>query len=104
MPTVRRRASHYPPAKRRPYDDHPDHPPHSWHRPRGSLQNIRAAQTDLLDALPGVHLPDLGELRARQVLGTHPTELPSPRRSLGAGHTNDAVPDPSDPRPTDGMR
>ncbi|WP_329374769.1 hypothetical protein [Streptomyces sp. NBC_01483] len=72
--------------------------------PVAPAQNIRAAQTDLLDALPGVPLPDLGELRARQVLGTHPTELPSPRRALGAGHTDDAVPDPSDPQPTDGMR
>lgn len=35
-------------------------------------QSIRAAQADLLDALPGVRLPDLGELRARGVLGAHP--------------------------------
>ncbi|MFF4731083.1 hypothetical protein ACFY3M_38335 [Streptomyces mirabilis] len=65
--------------------------------PEAPAHNIRAAQADLLDALPGVHLPDLGELRARGVLGAHPAALPSPRRSLGAGHTNDAVPDPSDP-------
>ncbi|WP_097227897.1 hypothetical protein [Streptomyces sp. OV198] len=65
--------------------------------PEAPAQNIRAAQADLLDALPGIHLPDLGELRTRGVLGAHPAALPSPRRSLGAGRTNDAVPDPSDP-------
>ncbi|MDU9001711.1 hypothetical protein [Streptomyces mirabilis] len=65
--------------------------------PEAPAQNIRAAQADLLDALPGIHLPDLGELRARGVLGAHPAALPSPRRALGAGRTNDAVADPSDP-------
>jgi hypothetical protein len=35
--------------------------------PEAPAQNIRAAQADLLDALPGVRLPDLGELRARGV-------------------------------------
>ncbi|MFF2127108.1 hypothetical protein ACFVW1_17210 [Streptomyces olivochromogenes] len=30
--------------------------------PEAPAQNIRAAQADLPDALPGVHLPDLGEL------------------------------------------
>ncbi|MFF3142579.1 hypothetical protein ACFVRU_12835 [Streptomyces sp. NPDC057927] len=65
--------------------------------PEAPAQNIRAAQADLLDTLPGVHLPDPGELRARGVLKAHPAALPSPRRALGAGRTNDAVPDPSDP-------
>ncbi|MFC9646656.1 hypothetical protein ACFTZF_50960 [Streptomyces mirabilis] len=65
--------------------------------PEAPAQNIRAAQADLLDALPGVRLPDLGELRARGVLGAHPAALPSPRRALGVGRTDDAVPDPSDP-------
>ncbi|MFF1604469.1 hypothetical protein ACFVYV_44955 [Streptomyces mirabilis] len=65
--------------------------------PEAPPQNVRAAQADLLDTLPGIRLPDLGELRARGVLGAHPTALPSPRRSLGAGRTDDAVPDPSDP-------
>ncbi|WP_406423132.1 hypothetical protein OH809_07585 [Streptomyces sp. NBC_00873] len=65
--------------------------------PEAPAQSIRAAQADLLDALPGVHLPDLGELRARGVLGAHPAAPPSPRRALGAGHTDDAAPDPSDP-------
>ncbi|MFF3906546.1 hypothetical protein ACFYZJ_11230 [Streptomyces sp. NPDC001848] len=46
---------------------------------------IRAAQADLLDGLPGVHLPDLDELRARGVLGTRPATPPAPRRTLGAG-------------------
>ncbi|MET7978742.1 hypothetical protein ABZW44_38250 [Streptomyces mirabilis] len=65
--------------------------------PEAPAQHIRAAQADLLDALPGVRLPDLGELRARGVLGAHPAALPSPRRALGAGRTDDAVPDPSAP-------
>ncbi|WP_406110702.1 hypothetical protein OG698_47605 [Streptomyces sp. NBC_01003] len=47
--------------------------------------SIRAAQADLLDALPGVRLPDLDELRDRGVLGAHPVTSPSPRRILGAG-------------------
>ncbi|MFE2738671.1 hypothetical protein [Streptomyces sp. NPDC059349] len=47
--------------------------------------SIRAAQADLLDALPGVRLPDLDELRERGVLGAHPETSPSPRRILGAG-------------------
>ncbi|KUN75309.1 hypothetical protein AQJ66_36215 [Streptomyces bungoensis] len=47
--------------------------------------NIRAAQADLLDALPGVRLPDLEELRARGVLGTRPATLRARRRTLGAG-------------------
>jgi hypothetical protein len=73
----------------RPYDDHvttrrtlgtgPETPAH-----------IRAAQADLLDTLPGVHLPDLDELRARGTLGVRPTASPSPRRSLGAGCSEDA--------------
>ncbi|MFI6727481.1 hypothetical protein [Streptomyces atratus] len=37
--------------------------------PEAPSQSIRAAQADLLDALPGIRLPDLGELRARGVLG-----------------------------------
>ncbi|MCX4419447.1 hypothetical protein [Streptomyces mirabilis] len=65
--------------------------------PEAPPQNIHAAQADLLDALPGIHLPDLGELRTRGVLGTHPAAPPSPRRTLGAGRTNDAAPDPADP-------
>ncbi|MFF7130466.1 hypothetical protein [Streptomyces sp. NPDC008240] len=47
--------------------------------------SIRAAQADLLDALPGVRLPDLDELRARGVLGVHPATSSAPRRTLGAG-------------------
>ncbi|MEU1450472.1 hypothetical protein [Streptomyces mirabilis] len=65
--------------------------------PEAPAQNIRAAQADLLDALPGIHLPDLSELRTRGVLGAHPTALPSPRRTLSAARTDDTVPDPSDP-------
>ncbi|MFF2937830.1 hypothetical protein [Streptomyces mirabilis] len=65
--------------------------------PEAPAQNIRAAQADLLDALPGIHLPDLGELRTRGVLKAHPAAPPSPRRTLGAGRTNDAATSPSDP-------
>ncbi|WP_159056748.1 hypothetical protein [Streptomyces yokosukanensis] len=45
---------------------------------------LRAAEADLLD-LPGVRLPDLGELRARGVLGARPASAPAPRRTLGDG-------------------
>ncbi|MFD8222415.1 hypothetical protein ACFV2U_54570 [Streptomyces sp. NPDC059697] len=65
--------------------------------PEAPAQSIRAAQADLLDALPGIHLPDLGELRTRGVLKAHPAAPPSPRRALSAGRTGDAAPDPSDP-------
>jgi hypothetical protein len=65
----------------RPYDDHvttcrnlgtgPETPAH-----------LRAAQADLLDTLPGVHLPDLDELRARGTLRVRSTTSPRPRRGL----------------------
>ncbi|SOE47288.1 hypothetical protein SAMN05446589_0116 [Streptomyces sp. OV198] len=97
MPTVRRQASRYAPAKspltmitvatRRTLGTGPEAP----------AQNIRAAQANLLDALPGIHLPDLGELRTRGVLGSHPATPPSPRRTLSAARTDDTVPDPSHP-------
>ncbi|MFI8242620.1 hypothetical protein ACIF83_36155 [Streptomyces sp. NPDC085866] len=47
--------------------------------------SIRAAQADLLDALPEVRLSDLDELRVRGVLGAHPATATTPRRTLGAG-------------------
>ncbi|MGW7711581.1 hypothetical protein [Streptomyces sp. NPDC054771] len=53
--------------------------------PQAPAHTIRAAQADLLDALPGERLSDLDDLRARGVLGTHPAAPPSPRRTLGAG-------------------
>ncbi|MER5668959.1 hypothetical protein [Streptomyces mirabilis] len=65
--------------------------------PEAPAQNIRAAQADLLDTLPGIRLPDLGQLRTRGVLGAHPTALPSPQRALGTSRTDDAAPDPPDP-------
>ncbi|MGR6968324.1 hypothetical protein ACU639_01735 [Streptomyces cynarae] len=46
---------------------------------------IRAAQADLIDALPGVRLPDVAELRSRGVLGGPAATAPTPRRTLGAG-------------------
>ncbi|GHA59002.1 hypothetical protein GCM10010303_83250 [Streptomyces purpurascens] len=54
--------------------------------------SIRAAQADLLDALPGVHLPDLDELRARGVLGMPTTTPPASRRTLGPGGRADEEP------------
>ncbi|MCQ6557006.1 hypothetical protein NPS70_28035 [Streptomyces sp. C10-9-1] len=54
--------------------------------------HIRAAQADLLDALPGVRLPDLDELRDRGVLGTQRAATPSSRRALGSGSCTDAPP------------
>ncbi|WP_406858780.1 hypothetical protein ABZO31_00390 [Streptomyces sp. HUAS MG47] len=54
--------------------------------------HIRAAQADLLDALPGVRLPDLDELRNPGVLGTQRAAPPSTRRALGSGGRTDAAP------------
>ncbi|MEU1409576.1 hypothetical protein ABZ471_46480 [Streptomyces sp. NPDC005728] len=57
---------------------------------------IRAAQADLLDALPGVRLPDLDELRARGVLGALPVMSPTSRRILGAGgRADEELPHPT---------
>ncbi|MER5619239.1 hypothetical protein [Streptomyces sp. NPDC002215] len=53
--------------------------------PQAPAPSIRAAQADLLDALPGERLSDLDELRARGVLGSSPAAPPSPRRTLGTG-------------------
>ncbi|MFF3469023.1 hypothetical protein [Streptomyces sp. NPDC002619] len=60
-----------------------------------ATHTIRAAQADLLDSLPGAHLPDLDELRARGVFGVHPTTTPAPRRTLGAGGRVDEEPTPT---------
>ncbi|MEW2467934.1 hypothetical protein AB0919_23375 [Streptomyces sp. NPDC046994] len=57
--------------------------------PETPTHSIRAAQADLLDELPGVRLPDVDELRARGVLGTHVVACPSQRRALGAGGSAD---------------
>ncbi|MEU7428286.1 hypothetical protein [Streptomyces sp. NPDC040750] len=57
-----------------------------------AAHSIRAAQADLLDALPGVRLPDLSELRGRGVLGAHPAPAPTPRRTLGAGARTEEKP------------
>ncbi|MEU2441825.1 hypothetical protein ABZ595_37435 [Streptomyces rubradiris] len=52
---------------------------------------ISASQADILTSLPGIHLPDLEDLRARGVLDAHPhaaedddqaDEHPGPRRHL----------------------
>lgn len=62
--------------------------------------HIRAAQADLLDALPGIHLRDLDELRARGVFGIHPATSPTPRRILGAdGRAHEEPPGPNFARP-----
>ncbi|OIJ64973.1 hypothetical protein [Streptomyces mangrovisoli] len=54
--------------------------------------NIRAAQADLIDGLPGVRLPDLDEMRARGVLGTSQATAPTTRRTLGTGGRADEDP------------
>ncbi|MFJ6122828.1 hypothetical protein [Streptomyces sp. NPDC092129] len=51
-----------------------------------------ATQADLLDAVPGIRLPDVGELRARGVLGAYPATEPVRRRTLGAGGRADEEP------------
>ncbi|WP_143615494.1 hypothetical protein [Streptomyces sparsogenes] len=51
--------------------------------PQEPAPSIRAAEADLLDTLPGVHLPDLEEIRARGVLGIH-TATPPPRGERSA--------------------
>ncbi|MFE7427445.1 hypothetical protein [Streptomyces sp. NPDC057545] len=61
--------------------------------PEGPAQGMTAAQADLLDALPGVRLPDLQELRDRGVLGFRPPAPTGPRRPLGTGHTAEATPE-----------
>ncbi|MEL5956209.1 hypothetical protein AADR41_15800 [Streptomyces sp. CLV115] len=64
---------------------------------RAPAPSIRAAQADLLDALPDERLSDLDELRARGALGTRPQRPPSPRRTLGTGgHADDEPPHHSD--------
>lgn len=47
--------------------------------------SIRAAEADILDSLPGIRLPDLQELRARGVVGSHLAGTASTRRVLGSG-------------------
>ncbi|GHB70388.1 hypothetical protein GCM10010377_71410 [Streptomyces viridiviolaceus] len=59
--------------------------------PEAPAQSIRAAEADLLDALPGIRLPDMGDLRARGVLGSQPAASPGPRRALGTGRTDEAA-------------
>lgn len=51
---------------------------------------IRAAQTDLLDALPGGRLSDLDELRARGVPGSRPVAPPHRAPPEYAQHLFDA--------------
>ncbi|MEU8976001.1 hypothetical protein AB0D11_43655 [Streptomyces monashensis] len=53
--------------------------------PQAPAHSIRAAEADLLAALPSVQFPGLADLRARGVLGPHPAPLPGQRRTLGSG-------------------
>lgn len=53
--------------------------------------HISAAQADLLDALPGVRLPDLDDMRERGVLGTRSAVPSSTRRTLKAGGHEDGL-------------
>jgi hypothetical protein len=66
--------------------------------PRTSPHGVRAPETDLSNALPGVRLPDLNELRARGVLAKPPA-LPAPglRRALGTGNHQPSGPDTDPP-------
>ncbi|MFE4778055.1 hypothetical protein [Streptomyces sp. NPDC056713] len=57
-----------------------------------AARTIRAWQADLIDALPGIRLPDVAELRARGVVGGPTETVPAPRRSLGAGGRADEEP------------
>ncbi|WP_307517362.1 hypothetical protein [Streptomyces umbrinus] len=63
--------------------------------PEALAQGIRATQADLLDELPGVRIADLGELRARGVVGHLAPAPPRTRRTLGAGRAAPASPDAS---------
>ncbi|MFD8440561.1 hypothetical protein ACFV2I_36610 [Streptomyces microflavus] len=47
--------------------------------------SIRAAEADILEALPGIRLADLHELRERGVVGSHLPRALGIRRALGAG-------------------
>ncbi|GED90761.1 hypothetical protein TNCT6_78460 [Streptomyces sp. 6-11-2] len=60
--------------------------------PQAPAHSIRASQADLLDALPGIRLPDVDDLRDRGVLSTRPETSPSPRRTLGTGGRADEEP------------
>lgn len=51
--------------------------------------SIRAAEADISDALPGIRLPDLLELRERGVVGSHFPGTASTRRALGVGAVDD---------------
>lgn len=53
--------------------------------PEAPAPGIRAAEADLLDAAPGIRIPDLGDLRTRGVFGATPVGPSSPRRALGTG-------------------
>lgn len=46
--------------------------------------SIRAAEADIIDALPGIRLPDLHDLRARGVVGSPLAATASTRRALGS--------------------
>ncbi|MFG2344867.1 hypothetical protein [Streptomyces phaeochromogenes] len=63
--------------------------------PEALAQGIRATQADLLDTLPGVRIADLGDLRARGVVGHLHPEPPRTRRTLGAGRAAPTSPDAS---------
>ncbi|MEV6702208.1 hypothetical protein AB0M68_34545 [Streptomyces sp. NPDC051453] len=57
-----------------------------------TMRTIRAWQADLIDALPGIRLPDVAELRARGVVGGPAETGPASRRILGAGGRVDKEP------------
>ncbi|WP_327575672.1 hypothetical protein [Streptomyces sp. NBC_00145] len=57
-----------------------------------ATRTIRAWQADLIDALPGIRLPDVAELRARGVVAGPTETAPAPRRTLGVGGHADEEP------------
>lgn len=61
--------------------------------PEAPAPGIRAPQADLLDSLPGIRLPNLGELRARGVVGGRPPASSASRRSLGTGRADSSPAD-----------
>lgn len=87
MPTPRCKRTRRPgqSVMRDPYDDRVTVRCALGTGPQAPAPSIRAAQADLLDALPGERLSDLGELRALGVLGSSPAAPAPPRRVLGTG-------------------
>ncbi|MDQ0773048.1 hypothetical protein QF026_001514 [Streptomyces aurantiacus] len=72
--------------------------------PEAPDQGIRATQADLLDTLPGVRIADLGELRARGVVGHLSPAPPRTRRTWGQAARPPPRPTPPAERHTEDRR